>query len=74
VKGPIGDLAGSVCGGGLQEVVEGHALAVVGDGDAPLGQVEGDAGGVGVEGVFEEFTDDSGGGEGLDGSWAERKC
>jgi hypothetical protein len=32
-------------GGGLQEVGEGHALAVIGDGDSPLGQVEGNAGG-----------------------------
>ena len=58
------ELGGGVALEGEQGVVVDHAVAVVGDADelAAAGfDLDADAGGSGVEGVFEELFDDGGG-------------
>ena len=58
------ELGGGVAFEGEEGVVADHAVAVVGDADelAAAGfDVDADAGGAGVEGVFEELFDDGGG-------------
>ena len=58
------ELGGGVALEGEQGVVADHAVAVVGDADefAAAGfDLDADAGGAGVEGVFEELFDDGGG-------------
>lgn len=57
------DFAGGVAFEREEGVVAAHAPAVVGDSDeasAAGGDFDGDAGGVGVDGVFDEFLDDGG--------------